>query len=266
MAGNNPNILEGVFATERDEEVDDIHFLGLRFGLAFPSCYKTAWQWRRGHVKKDWINKIIDTYSVRDVDHNGEERLDKDMEKLHDTTTLLALDWIFIVALMAFLVYVPCVLAFLTSFFTPPIGIACRALTTTIYSCSQCGQVLLWFWANLKVSMTEVDKHRLKQSHMNRKQGWLEKSGFFHASSVSWIVKDECWDSGRPWLIMSSKRFWTTKMMWCVIYHFLAVMFGLGAVFSVLGGTTSKHISETFLPFLISILEHHDTCSESGKS
>ncbi len=44
LAGNNPNILEGVFATERDEQGDSFTVLGINFELAYPSCYKVAWQ------------------------------------------------------------------------------------------------------------------------------------------------------------------------------------------------------------------------------
>ncbi len=49
LAGNNPNILEGVLATEREDQADadpaDIRvFFGLlRFELVYPSCYKVAW-------------------------------------------------------------------------------------------------------------------------------------------------------------------------------------------------------------------------------
>jgi hypothetical protein len=43
LAGNNPSILEGVFATQREAGLDRVKFLGLNFGLAYPSCYKVAW-------------------------------------------------------------------------------------------------------------------------------------------------------------------------------------------------------------------------------
>jgi hypothetical protein len=39
--------------------------LGLQFELAYPSCYKVAWQWLRGKTKKKWINKLIETYDTR---------------------------------------------------------------------------------------------------------------------------------------------------------------------------------------------------------
>ncbi|KAI4596426.1 hypothetical protein KJ359_005556 [Pestalotiopsis sp. 9143b] len=239
LAGNNPNILEGVFATERDEEVDTIHFLGLRFGLAFPSCYKTAWQWRRGHVKKGWINKIIETYGVRrDVDFNGNVEVDDDMQDLRERTDLVLLDWIFILALMSLLIYVPFILAFLTSYFTPPIGLACRSLTSGVYACSQAGQIILWFWSNTGSPLAREEGQRRTLLDFARRGGWLDRTGFFKASSVSWLARSNPdWNPRKPWLLLRSKRTWTVRMLWCAVYHFLFVVFGLGAVFSVLGGT-----------------------------
>ncbi|KAF2996380.1 hypothetical protein E8E14_004778 [Neopestalotiopsis sp. 37M] len=239
LAGNNPNILEGVFATERDEEIDTIHFFGLRFGLAFPSCYKTAWQWRRGHVKKGWINKIIDTYGIRrDVDYNGNIEPDDDMQDLRERTNLVLFDWVFILAIMSLLIYVPFILAFLTSYFTPPIGLACRSLTSSVYACSQAGQIILWFWSNTGSPLDEGDGHRFKMLDFARRGGWLDRTGFFKASSVSWLARQNPdWNPRKPWLLLRARRTWTIRMLWCVIYHVLFVVFGIGAVFSVLGGT-----------------------------
>ena len=44
---------ESVFGTERDERSDDLRFLGLHFELAYPSCYKVAWQGLHGHAKEE---------------------------------------------------------------------------------------------------------------------------------------------------------------------------------------------------------------------
>ncbi|KAH8198454.1 hypothetical protein TruAng_007386 [Truncatella angustata] len=242
LAGNNPNILEGVFATERGEEVDVIRFFGLRFGLAFPSCYKTAWQWRRGHVKKGWIEKIISTYGTRkDHEYMGQTEEDKDMMDLRERTTLVAFDWVFILALMSLLIYVPYILAFMTSYFTPPIGLACRSLTSSVYACSQAGQILLWFWTNVGEASAEGYTDHLKVLDYETRNTWLHRSGFFKASSISWLTNSNPhWNPRMPWLILKSKRVWTARMLWCVIYHFFAVIFGIGAVFSVLGGTTMQ--------------------------
>ncbi|KAI1872646.1 hypothetical protein JX265_005526 [Neoarthrinium moseri] len=240
LAGNNPNILEGVFATERGEEKDIINFFGLRFGLAFPSCYKTAWQWRRGHGKKTWISKVIDTYGVRkDVDFKGNIEPDDDMEDLREKTTLVAFDWIFILAITTLLIYVPYVLAFLTSYFTPPIGLACRSLTSSVYASSQAGQILLWFWANCGPPMGKAKNETQRGTwDFARQGGWLDRNGFFNPSSVSWLIQSNPdWSVDRPWRILKSRRFWSVRMLFSLIYQFLVVIFGISAVFSVLGGT-----------------------------
>ncbi|CAK7208906.1 hypothetical protein SBRCBS47491_000256 [Sporothrix bragantina] len=65
LAGNNPNILEGVLAVERKYRQDNITFMGMTYGLAYPSCYKVAWLWDRGYNKKKWLDTLITTYLVR---------------------------------------------------------------------------------------------------------------------------------------------------------------------------------------------------------
>jgi hypothetical protein len=239
LAGNNPNILEGVFATEREEEDNEITVLGLRFGLAYPSCYKTAWQWRRGHSKKKWINQIIETYGERrDYEFMGNVEADPDMEDLHDKTTLVTLDWVFILLMTCLLIYVPYVLAFLTSYYTPQIGLSCRSLTSTVYACCQGGQIFLWFWANCGPPLANNDPHRLKSLDFARNGGWLHRSGFFNPSSSSWFLKSSKGKSAnKPWTRLRPNSVWQTRMVWCALYYFLAVLFGAGAIFAVLGGT-----------------------------
>lgn len=147
LAGNNPNILEGVVATQRQEKEVDITFAGLRFGLAYPSCYKVAWQWHRGHNKKLWIDKLLQTYSPHKACFKStdpdESYFIRDMEQLRRRTTLSPLDWFLVLFLVALLVGVPFFLAFITAFYTPQIGLSCESFTFLIYACSQLGQILL---------------------------------------------------------------------------------------------------------------------------
>lgn len=144
------NILEGVFANQRDDRHDRddgaAKVLGLEFGLAYPSCYKVAWQWHRGHNKKRWINLLIDTYTKSDQGAANDDHL-KDLGSLRERTTPLPLDWFLIVSLTALLLSVPFVLALLTAYYTPEVGISCRSFTFVMYEASQLGQIILWFWA-----------------------------------------------------------------------------------------------------------------------
>lgn len=147
------NILEGVFATQpqSDPKERPMKLLGLEFGLAYPSCYKVAWQWHRGHNKKRWINLLIDTYAQ--PDQHTTRPLDtqkdhlEDLRSLREKTRAQPLDWFLIVSLTMLLLGVPFVLALLTAYYTPEVGVSCRSFTFVTYEASQLGQMILWFWA-----------------------------------------------------------------------------------------------------------------------
>lgn len=150
LAGNNPNILEGVLATHDRKVEEPKRILMLEFGLAYPSCYKVAWQWYRGPNKKRWIETLIGTYDPRGtISSPGEyyESIQQDMEKLRDKTSPGSLDWFLVLSMCGLLLGVPFILAFLTAFYTPVIGVSCRSFTFVIYTGAQFGQVLLWLWA-----------------------------------------------------------------------------------------------------------------------
>lgn len=158
LAGNNPNILEGVFATQRQKVEPPKRILGLEFGLAYPSCYKVAWQWHRGPNKKRWIETLISTY---DSEPSGTEGLrsgyyeinHEDMRTLREKTTPSPLDWFLLLSMCSLLLGLPFVLAFLTAFYTPEIGVSCRSFTFLIYTSAEFGQILLWLWA-VSISQT----------------------------------------------------------------------------------------------------------------
>ncbi|OIW35394.1 hypothetical protein CONLIGDRAFT_56785 [Coniochaeta ligniaria NRRL 30616] len=235
LAGNNPNILEGVFATERDETSDDFRFLGLQFELAYPSCYKVAWQWLRGNTKKKWINKLIETYETRwDIDFAGNRDRDSDIEYLRAMTTLSPLDWFLVLSLATLLLGVPFILAFLTAFFTPEIGLSCRSLTFTVYACLEFSQVLLWLWAYAgpPPPRSNSSKHVLNFLHRN---GWLDRHGFYNPTSTSWLLGPRKHRTFRH--VWSKTRQQPVRAFWCFVWYFLTTVFGLSAIFTALGGT-----------------------------
>ncbi|KXH44389.1 hypothetical protein CSIM01_13284 [Colletotrichum simmondsii] len=151
LAGNNPNILEGVLATEREKEKpeDPYPVFGfLPFDLVYPSCYKVAWQWQRGHTKKLWIEQLLSVYSTTtDVEYPGHRGIDGDMKYLRSKTTLSLLDWCVLLFLTLLLVGIPYLFAFMLAYFTPQIGLSCRSLTFLVYFGLQLAQVGLWLWA-----------------------------------------------------------------------------------------------------------------------
>lgn len=151
LAGNNPNILEGVFATQRQHVEEPKRILMLEFGLAYPSCYKVAWQWARGPNKKHWIATLINTYSepirMGQLQSGYYEDNLEDMKILREKTSPSALDWFLLLSMCSLLLGVPFVLAFLTAYYTPEIGVSCRSFTFLLYTSAQFGQILLWLWA-----------------------------------------------------------------------------------------------------------------------
>lgn len=282
LAGNNPSILEGVFATERDAQADDdsattyILFGLLRFELAYPSCYKVAWQWQRGHTKKQWINQLLRTYKRRAHDRDCNDEYsgishasvatgnrsgpilprttgqcivhDNYLEDLRARTSLSPLDWFHILSLTLLLLGVPFVLAFVNAYFQTPIGLACHTLTFTVYFCIQIAQIGLWFWAyagqlpalnqdaDAEAGATHHRRRGFRPLDLFRRGGWLDTSGFYTPTSVDWLLTDNG-RSRTAWEVVWSRDLWSVRAMWSGIYYFLVAVFGLGAIFSSIGGT-----------------------------
>lgn len=244
LAGNNPNILEGVLATERDpkDPEDPTYVFGfLRFDLVYPSCYKVAWQWLRGHTKKQWIEQLLTVYSRRtDVKHIGHEDIDGDMKDLRFRTTLSLLDWFVLLFLTLLLVGIPYLFAFMLAFFTPQIGLSCRSLTFLVYFGLQLAQIGLWLWAYIGAPGDVTNpKRRIRALDMFRKGGWLDDRKFYDPSTAPWHE-----DTHSPstkladFLAHASKPgSWTLHTFWFLLYYSLQIIFGLGAVFVSLGGT-----------------------------
>ncbi|ROV97960.1 hypothetical protein VSDG_04879 [Cytospora chrysosperma] len=250
LAGNNPNILEGVFATQRHEVAeDDLKILGLNFGLAYPSCYKVAWQWHRGHNKLRWIHTLLESYGLNsEVDQAYGVRDEQkenllDLEELRNETTLLPLDWALILIMAAFLLGIPFALAFITAFYTPEVGLSCRSFTFTIYACAELGQVLLWLWAYAGPPGTTRQRGHMPQRSSGplgflRSGGWLHHNGFYNPKYI-----DHFLPPGEPrtpravWRALRSEAFRDVRSVWCCLWYALYVFFGTIATLSALGGT-----------------------------
>ena len=241
LAGNNPNILEGVFATTRQKEETDLKILGLNFGLAYPSCYKVAWQWHRGHNKLRWIQQVLHTYDRRSIDDQAGPRgvwyarpdLTRDLDQLRDKTTLSPLDWFLILFMATFLLGVPFVLAFITAFYTPEVGLSCRSFTFTIYACAELGQVLLWLWAYVGPSYNTNGPKGFFRSG-----GWLARHGFYDPRNVRHFFPSGWPKTPRAiWQGIISQDFRDLRFVWCCVWYALYIFFGTVATLSALGGT-----------------------------
>lgn len=248
LAGNNPNILEGVFATQRQDEGDQVKFLGLHFGLAYPSCYKVAWQWHRGYNKLCWIRTLLDTYgrpSNAVLDRVGQDEQEdnmQDLEDLREKTTLSPVDWFLILFMAAFLLGVPFVLAFLTAFFTPAVGLSCRSLTFTVYACAQFAQVLLWIWAYAgapgRMKQPGTSKNNTGPLAFFWRGGWLDDHGFYDPTNTDHFLDPKEPKSPRAiWKRMKSRDFREIRSVWTCLWYSLYIFFGAIAGLAALGGT-----------------------------
>ena len=228
LAGNNPNTLEGVVALEvgdieAEGEVDfeRKHFGTKLFELAYDSRYRPSWIWMRGRSKRDWVERVWKTYQFRPAPGSQRDMVpDEDMEGLRKATTLSILNWITIMSMTLLLMGVPFVLAFLTGFYTPQVGVSCRSLTFTVYAICQVSQLVLWLWAYAGVP------EEGPYFAFIRKGGWLDQHGFYTPTALT--------------SLWSRKTFFSFQSFWAIVWYNLATIFGLGGVITSIGGTTMQ--------------------------
>lgn len=251
LAGNNPNILEGVFAKEKQEKEEKLSILGLDFGLAYPSCYKVAWQWHRGYNKLLWVQQLYKIYGQEEHDKSAvyDKIYNKPaMEDLRERTTMSLLDWFAILSMAAVLLGLPFVLAFITAFYTPEVGVSCRSFTFLIYACAELGEVVLWLWAYALPHDNFEEKSQAKDPKRDpgpldffRRQGWLHKSGFYDPTNVNYFLNPR--ERRMPQAILkgvTSRNFRQVRSIWCCIWYISYIIFGIIATFAALGGTVMQ--------------------------
>ena len=131
LAGNNPNTLEGLVGRETPNLSRRKWYI---LELVYESRYRPAWIWHRGRNKRIWAIRLQKTYHTSDDDN------------LQENIAIGFADWFSIFGLASLLIVVPSVLAFLTSFYTPRVGISCRSMTFLVYMLCQLCLILLWIW------------------------------------------------------------------------------------------------------------------------
>ncbi|KAF8853806.1 hypothetical protein BDZ45DRAFT_63521 [Acephala macrosclerotiorum] len=151
LAGNDPNTLEAVLAHDIDNlenvysEGELSNLLNPYFELAYESRYRPQWLWFRGRSKRDWIQKVWATYEYCDSPRRGMPPiLDNDMVDLKEKTAMTLKGWAVVLGLTLLLLEIPYVLAFLTAFYTPQVGVSCRSLTFTVHAITQLCLMCLW--------------------------------------------------------------------------------------------------------------------------
>lgn len=151
LAGNNPNTLAGItpprgrlprvwnsghFWSTLTEPLLDV--TDRVVGLTYDANYKPAWMWNRGRSKREWILRLCEEFR----DHDRHDFL----PALKAEISMGRLDWLTVSVFAFLLFFIPCLFGFLTSFYTPQIGLSCRSLTFLMYGCAQTWLLLLWIW------------------------------------------------------------------------------------------------------------------------
>ena len=162
LASNNPSTFEAIVSRPAVEHAPVFRV----FTLSYRSRYKTEWMWFRGRSKYLWIRKAIDA-------HNAENGL----SVFNITATFSVFDWAVAAFLTLILVAVPVILAFLTSYYTPNIGVSCRSLTFLVYFLTQFLQLILWVWV-LKCT----------GSILHSPTRWTEKTKYNASRCIIWWI------------------------------------------------------------------------------
>ncbi len=185
LAGNNPNTLEGVVGKPTAAPQAPLYRL---FELSYDSRYKPNWVWQRGRMKKIWIERICYDQTTAP-------------DGLAAKMTMKPGDWMVVGFFAYSMVLIPSILAFLTSYYTPVVGLSCRSLTFLIYEICQLYLTVLWIW----------DIHST----------YLDSNGAPH-TPVTRI----------PWLHGSVRHNWQAYVWWPNV-----LAGGACAIFTAIGGT-----------------------------
>jgi len=172
LAGNNPNTLEviacGADETEAWPPIDSSHsgngasswykaLTSKWYKPFYATAYQPAWMWDRGRSKRAWIRLITDTN-----------------ELVMDKYVVGKADWAYLIIFTLLLIGAPFVLAFLTSFYTPTVGMSCRSFTFLLYFLFQFWLSVIWFWDFL--------------DERDRSVGWLTFSHQASKIKGSWFI------------------------------------------------------------------------------
>jgi hypothetical protein len=166
LAGNNPSIFQiAVNApTIKHRPVWGI------FAQSYESRYKTEWLWFRGCSKYLWLQRafLLDeteaaikvksattSKSPAGPDPKQSPKPTRQLAKLQSAINFSVLDWAQMLIITTALIFAPFILAFLTSFYTPTVGLSCRSMTFLVYFLAQMGLVTLWVWV---LSTTTISK------------------------------------------------------------------------------------------------------------
>ena len=124
LAGNNPSTLEVAVCGYSLGSVPNSHYIS-------DPVYDVVWMFERGRSKRTWSRMVQKEW--RDLESELEPTTEE--EKYFDLKGVGR--WLFTMVFFGALLGVPFVLALLTSYYTPTLGLACRSMTFLVCFCSQ---------------------------------------------------------------------------------------------------------------------------------
>lgn len=161
LAGNNPNTLEAIVSglDHKDDPSNDMSKTEkstaekFYWSAFYQSVYQPVWMWERGRNKRNWIKKVQDDYPHEKGNEKTDDNWARHLWKEYLTSTpLQEVPYVgtvaggFLVLTLSVLIIVPFVLAYVTSFYTPTIGLSCRTFTFVLYFVFQALLAIVWFW------------------------------------------------------------------------------------------------------------------------
>ncbi|KAK3312043.1 hypothetical protein B0H66DRAFT_485811, partial [Apodospora peruviana] len=158
LAGNNPNTLEAIMSgfphlsdrpdhgTLKKRVSGFLRILDEYFSPVYDSIYQPVWMWERGRNKRLWVEKKLEERLKRLNSKYLEHESDDAKALPDDIPDIDVEDWLYLVLNVIVLLLIPFVLAILTSYHTPLVGLSCRSFTFTLYFLSQFWLGVLWFW------------------------------------------------------------------------------------------------------------------------
>lgn len=102
--------------------------------------YQPVWMWERARSKRNWI-KAVQSLPRYDI---AVQSLQEYGSRHRDLTELGIIGWGALTFIASVLIGVPCALAFVTSYYTPTVGLSCRTLTFVLYFVFQAWLAALW--------------------------------------------------------------------------------------------------------------------------
>jgi hypothetical protein len=171
---------------DQDRDEEQVHWIKSLFRWVvtlykpfYTSVYRPVWMWERGRNKREWIRHVLEEHwNVVNADGTRTQKPTwnwntyirstvskfKRMPRLSsakptdeeaptakqkegvDKFDIDFFDWIELLSIDIILLLIPFVLAFLTSYYTPAIGLSCRTFTFLLYFCFQILLSIVWAW------------------------------------------------------------------------------------------------------------------------